>query len=171
MDDQFHVDENGFTSDGYRRLEPVSKHSMYAGNAILLVIFGVVAAICIRYSDNIWSDGHLVSMSAIVLFSILAVYLLVGPIVFYRRYRYRMDDDKLEIRKGIVYVSHTLVPIERIHQVEVVRGPINHHYGLADVNVTTAGGVVSLEFLQEDVAESVASKLNENVVRMLKQRE
>ena len=89
----------------------------------------------------------------------------------YRRYRYRMDDEKIEVRRGIVYITHAMVPIERVHQVDVSEGPINRMYGLANVNITTAGGVVTIEYLKEDVAEGIAAKLNENVVKLLRERD
>ena len=38
----FEVDENGFTEDGYRRLEGAAVPSMYAGNAI-----GIAAGIAL----------------------------------------------------------------------------------------------------------------------------
>ena len=105
------------------------------------------------------------------LFIILAAYWIVGPEIFYRRYRYRIDDEKAEIRRGIITISHSMVPIERIHQVEVSKGPINRMFGLANVVITTAGGVTTLEFLDEDTAESIASRLNECVVKLLKDRD
>ena len=91
--------------------------------------------------------------------------------MYYRRYRYRMDDDKVEVRKGIITITHDMVPIERVHQVNVSRGPINRRYGLANVLVTTAGGTVSLNYLEEDLAESIATKLNEKIIEMLKKRD
>ena len=67
--------------------------------------------------------------------------------------------------------SHILVPVERIHQVEVVRGPINRMFGLSDVVVTTAGGTVKVQFLEDGVAETIADSLNESVIRLLKSRD
>ena len=64
-----------------------------------------------------------------------------------------------------------MVPIERIHQVDVSRGPINRAFGLADVMITTAGGSVTIDHLEEDVAEDIAGRLNQSVVRMLKERD
>ena len=109
----------------------------------------------------IWSDEVI---------RILLVYCAVGPFVFYKRYRYRMAEDKIEVRRGILYITHLLVPVERVHQVDVRVGPINRIFGLADVGITTAGGEVSLQFLEEDVAEGIATALNDKIVRMLKER-
>ncbi|QHK17974.1 PH domain-containing protein [Methanomassiliicoccaceae archaeon DOK] len=106
-----------------------------------------------------------------VLLVVIGVYGLVEPQITYMRYRYRMDDDKIEVRRGIIYITHDMVPIERVHQVDVSEGPINRMYGLANVNITTAGGVVTIEYLKSDVAEAIASKLNEKVIKLLKERD
>ena len=169
---RFKVDENGYTADGYRRLEPESKKSMYLGNIIGIIISAIVILAVAHYCEP-WVGDHygLVRTLLYVLLAVIIVYAVAEPEITYRRYRYRMDDDKIEVRRGIIYISHVMVPIERVHQVDVSEGPINRMYGLANVNITTAGGVVTIEYLKEDVAESIASKLNENVVKLLKERD
>ncbi|MBE6523922.1 MAG: hypothetical protein E7Z65_03500 [Thermoplasmata archaeon] len=172
MNREFQVDESGMTADGYRVLNPASKKSMYLGNLITFAILAAAAGLVIYFSDTIFGESKDLGRAITIILLVLAtVYLIFGPQVFYRRYRYRLDDDKVEIRRGIVIVTHTLVPIERIHQVQVGKGPINRLFGLADVNITTAGGTAKLEFLDEDTAESIASKLNEYVVKLLKERD
>lgn len=163
---RFKVDENGLTVDGYRVLNHSCLKSMYLSRAIGIVIMAAVFyLIYIETLDTEWAARWLA-----VIFVILLVYCAVGPFVFYKRYRYRMDEDKIEVRRGILYITHLLVPVERVHQVDVRVGPINRIFGLADVGITTAGGEVSLQFLEEDVAEGIATALNDKIVRMLKER-
>ena len=72
---------------------------------------------------------------------------------------------------GVIIRSHFLVPVERIHQVQVDKGPILRKFGLASVTVTTAGGIANLEYLDEPIAEDIAQNLNEKIIKMLKARE
>lgn len=169
--DEFAVDENGVTSDGYRRIVPASLRSIYIGRAIGLLISAAVFVPLIVCSDVFEEYAGPVRLVSMILLAVVAIYLLVSPIVFYRRYRYRLDDEKLEIRREIITIRHILVPVERIHQVEVVRGPINRMFGLSDVVVTTAGGTVKVQFLEDGVAETIADSLNESVIRLLKSRD
>lgn len=169
--DEFAVDENGVTSDGYRRIVPASLRSMYIGRVIGLLISAAVFVPLIVCSDVFEEYADPVRLASMILLAVVAVYMLVSPIVFYRRYRYRLDDEKLEILRGIITIRHILVPVERIHQVEVVRGPINRMFGLSDVVVTTAGGTVKVQFLEDGVAETIADSLNESVIRLLKSRD
>ncbi len=172
MDNGFAVDETGMTADGYRTLPKNSVKSMYVKNFIKFAIISVIVGLVIHFWDYLTDyDRDLGSIIVIAFYVIIVLYLIIGPQIFYRRYRYRMDDDKVEIRRGIITITHSLVPIERIHQVQVAKGPINRMFGLANVNITTAGGIATMEYLDEEVAESIASKLNEYVVRLLKDRD
>ncbi len=168
--DGFAVDEEGMTSDGYRRLDPICVKAMYISRVISLVVLLAVLAVAYIQLRGA-SEWEFIGIASLAIFVVCAVYCAVSPQVFFRRYRYRLDDDKLEIRRGIITISHVLVPIERIHQVEVQRGPINRAFGLADVIVTTAGGVVRVQMLEEDVAERIADRLNETVIGILRSRE
>jgi len=168
-DDPFKVDENGITSDGYRRLDRACLKSMYLGNLIGIVLIDLILGAGVRYAV----DWGLMTIGYVLIAILVAVdvYLIAGPVVFYRRYRYKIDEDKIDCRKGIVIISHWMVPVERIHEVEVSRGPINRIFGLADVSITTAGGITKLQYLKSDVAEDIADKLNAYVVKMLKERD
>jgi len=172
MANEFTVDDRGMTSDGYHRLLPSSKKSMYLANIIKVAVATAIVAALYIYWSAIFPDADpRMRYGAVAVYALLLIYWLAGPEVFYRRYRYRIDDDKAEVRRGILVITHSLVPIERIHQVQVARGPINRIFGLANVVITTAGGVTTLEFLDEETAEGIASKLNECVVKLLKDRD
>jgi membrane protein YdbS with pleckstrin-like domain len=64
-----------------------------------------------------------------------------------------------------------MVPIERLHQVEIHSGPINNLLGLSQVNFTTAGGTASISYLETEKAEAIADRLNALVRAMLRDRE
>jgi len=74
------------------------------------------------------------------------------------------------VRYGILVIRHILVPIERVHQVEVSRGPIDTMLGLGDVTITTAGGDATINYLEIEEAEKVADLLNDLIGRMLQDR-
>lgn len=166
--EQFRVNEDGVTADGYHALDPAAKKAMYLAAVIEIAILAVIMAVAWVYLV----DGpEWIRTVVVIALAILIVILAVYPSVYYARYRYRIDDEKVEVRKGVIIISHSLIPIERIHQVTVTVGPINGLFGLADVNIITAGGSDSIEHLKNDVAESIAARLNEVVVGILKERD
>jgi hypothetical protein len=107
----------------------------------------------------------------VAVYVLIATYLIFGPFVYYARYRYRINEDRIDIRRGIFIISHTVIPVERIHQLEVARGPINNLFKLADVTITTAGGIAKIQFLDLLVAEKTADSLNEYITEILRKRE
>ena len=150
----------------YKMLVPASKKSMYLGNAILIVALAAMAAVAYYFLK----DNMPVIAGILVCVAVCVVYLLVRPILYYRFYRYAITDDRIDVRQGVIIRTHTVVPIGRLHQVEVVRGPINSIFGLSNVKVTTAGGVADIKFLEQAVAEFIVDELNTVINRIIRDR-
>lgn len=157
------------STENYHRLNRRCMASMYTGYAVLLALVGIfVAAIYVSVGETDFSRE--VRITLIVLFAILLIYCLVAPPVFYRHYRYLLDGEKIDVVCGVIFIRHTFVPIERVMQVEVTHGPINRMWGLADVVVTTAGGVAQIQYMEPDEAERVANDLGQIVNKVLRAR-
>jgi membrane protein YdbS with pleckstrin-like domain len=146
--------------------------SMYINNAItyaiLLTAFLLLLTFVPQLQEPAFGPVIMLASAGMVL---LLIYLIAGPKIYYDRYRYIITADKVDVRYGIVILRHILVPIERVHQVEVSRGPVNNMLGLANVNITTAGGVATISYLELDEAEKIAERLNDLINRMLRDRE
>jgi uncharacterized protein len=57
----------------------------------------------------------------------------------YNSWGYRMDDRVLEIRKGILNKTLSLLPLSRLQHVDIQRGPVERKFGLATLILHTAG--------------------------------
>lgn len=159
----------GIAGDGYRMLPRGSLYAMYLSRAIFMaVIVSAVSLYIVFVDDGTLSDW--IPLIAILLL-VLLVCLIMFPPVYHRHYRFRIDDDEIDVRSGVLFLTHILVPVERVHQVEVSRGPIDRLYDLAEVTVTTAGGKFTMSHLSDDDAEDIAERLNRVIVRMLRSRE
>lgn len=98
---------------------------------------------------------------------VAVLWAVVFPALRFIRYKYLIDADRIEIIRGVLFVSRTVVPINRIHQINVSRGPIDTAFGVAKVSVITAGSTAVLRFVDEDEAQSIALYLNERVENKL----
>ncbi|HZJ77807.1 MAG TPA: PH domain-containing protein [Clostridia bacterium] len=98
---------------------------------------------------------------AIIVLSI--VYIFAVPLIRFRRYKYLIASDRIEIKEGILFIKRTIVPIDRIHQIDVLRGPIDNLFGVAKVNITTAGSIATFRFLELEKADEIAAYLNSNL--------
>jgi len=157
---------------GYRRLARKSVVSMYIGNAIGYAILLAILLPVILYSQGVLGPAYdAVLAVSVAILALVLIYAVVGPRIYYARYRYMIAEDRVDVRYGILVLRHIVVPIERVHQVEVSRGPVNNLLGLANVTVTTAGGTASIRYLEVEEAEKIADILNRLVGAMLRDRE
>ncbi len=161
----------GAGTDGYRRLDRKCMLSMYIGHALSYAVLLAIYFAVRTYAEGFLGPYYdLVGYGLVFILAITLVYIAVAPPVFYARYRYRITKDRVDVRYGVLVIRHILVPIERVHQVEIARGPINNLLDLADVTITTAGGEASIRYLEVDEAEKVADQLNDLIGRMLRER-
>jgi membrane protein YdbS with pleckstrin-like domain len=71
--------------------------------------------------------------------ALLGWHLHRWPAVRYRHVAYRVDDNGLEIRRGVVWRRILTVPRSRIQHTDVSQGPLERERGLATLVVHTAG--------------------------------
>ena len=167
---EFEVNENGLTAEGFKVLEPKVKKAMRLGILLFLVISVAITTLILLFKNDL-GDAYWPLLIVFILIDALALLdLLIVPPVFYARYRYNVGEDRIDVLRGVLVIRHMVVPVERIHQVEVARGPIKNMFGLADVTITTAGGTATIEYLELSEAERIATILNEKVLKILKER-
>ncbi len=156
--------------DGYRFLNPKSKLAMYAKNLIFIVaMIAVDVILCIFRADLEADMAAIYILTGVI--AVISLCLLIWPMIFYRHYRYIVDTEKVDVRSGVFFIRRTVVPIERIHQVQVRTGPLSNRVGLADVWVTTAGGNAVIQYLDREIAESIAENLKDSINKIIRDRE
>lgn len=117
--------------------------------AILAVVWNFVKDVRFVISpDIIWG-----------LVAFIWVMTFISPFIRYQRYRYRFTDEEIEVKEGLLAIERNIVPIERLHQVALDAGPIDRMFGLSKVIVTTAGGNVTIRFIETEVAEQIVDRL------------
>lgn len=61
------------------------------------------------------------------------------PAIEYRHWGYRVDDEGIEIRRGVVWRAVTNVPRTRVQHTDVAQGPLDRRHGLGRLMIYTAG--------------------------------
>ena len=146
----------------YEKLSKGALKCMYTATAIGTVI-GLAVVAAAEFLLFIPGDivvGQIIGgfIAAILLFN-----GLFSPYFRFHRYRYRIDDECIDIQEGYLWVTHDVVPIERLHKLQMQKGPIDQIFKVAKVKVTTAGGDVTIRFLEEEKAERIAESLKHRV--------
>ena len=81
--------------------------------------------------------------------TVLAVAAGVVPELRWRRWRYEVRDEEIDLLHGTVWLTRTLVPMLRVQHVDTTRGPLDQLLGLATVVVHTAAGTTTIPALDE----------------------
>ncbi len=136
--------------------------------AILGAIVGIGAIIAVNVIWLIPEGIQIGTTISIVLGVLLIANAAISPYFRFHRYRYSIDDEFIDIYEGYIFVERNIVPLERLHKMQTLRGPIDRMFKVAKVVVTTAGGDVTLRFLDEEkadfIAESLGRRINQIVV-------
>lgn len=129
---------------------------------LFLLTAGAAAVILVLFfSDNTAGAAAVITGTAVF----DTVYFAAVPPLRWRRYKYLIESDRIEIVEGILFVTRTIVPIDRIHQIDIKRGPLDNAVGVAKVVVTTAGSAAVFRFLEPEKAEEIALYLNDSIHR------
>lgn len=75
----------------------------------------------------------------VVVCSALAVLSHVWPVLEHRHLSYRLSDQGIQIRRGVLWREVITVPRNRIQHTDVSQGPLERRFGLATLLVHTAG--------------------------------
>jgi hypothetical protein len=81
------------------------------------------------------------------------------PTLRVRRWRWRLDDDELDLRRGVIVDTRTIVPVSRIQHVDIRRTVWSQMFGVASVVVHTAAGTTEIPLLQEPTAAGVRDRI------------
>ena len=79
------------------------------------------------------------------------------------RYRYKIDEESIDIIEGYIFTERNIVPIERLHKLQISQGPFDKLCNVARVKVTTAGGDVEIRFLENEKAEKITESLKQKI--------
>lgn len=144
----------------YIRLEKKAQNCMRISAIIVLAIILIPATIIALW---LLEAGLVGKICLGVSWALAIAYIAAAPKVRYERYRYCINDEAIRVREGLLWVSESIVPIERLHKIEISQGPIARIFKLSTVCVTTAGGDVNIKFLQDEVAAEIAEKLKTKI--------
>jgi membrane protein YdbS with pleckstrin-like domain len=81
--------------------------------------------------------------------AVLAIGAVLVPELRWRRWRYEVRDEEIDLLHGTVRLTRTLVPMLRVQHVDTTRGPLDQLLGLATVVVHTAAGTTTIPALDE----------------------
>ncbi|MDQ3856151.1 MAG: PH domain-containing protein [Chloroflexota bacterium] len=101
----------------------------------------------------------LLPLALVLLTAIIAIF--IAPSVRWRRWRYEIRDTEVDLQRGVIYITRTLVPLARVQHVDTQQGPFERWLGLATVVFFTAGGSHKIPALDSGAAREVAGRIGD----------
>ncbi len=129
----------GAQSD-YKKLDPAAillwriEGATATGIPLLGTLIG--GTVLWRLTPTPWWAITLVWLGMLVLLVVNSVWL---PSRRYRSWSYRLDDRVLELRHGVFWHTSVMIPLSRLQHVDLSRGPLDRRFGVASLDVYTAG--------------------------------
>ncbi len=117
------------TMDSDRRLHPSAPLFALSAQLRALLIPGLLALFAARSASSRWEVWAMILLVPYALYASVAC----------RALRYRIASDRLVIRSGLLFRSERQIPFARIHNVDVVRGPLHRWLGVAEARLETGG--------------------------------
>ena len=141
----------------YKKLNKKAMTCMYVKTWIVSIIWIVMLVV-----SNLILQGEIPAIVTGIMYGLVAVivlYSVIAPKIRYERYRFLLTEEEFAVRKGLIVTHTEIVPIERLHKIEVSSGPIFRAFGLKEIKVTTAGGEINVSYLENEVADRIAEHL------------
>jgi membrane protein YdbS with pleckstrin-like domain len=106
-------------------------------------------------------DGALAALARLVPIAGLVVSAVLVPSLRWRRWRWEVRPEAIDIRHGTFTIRRTLVPMLRVQHVDTRRNPVEQSLDLATVVVHTAAGSHTIPLLRVTDAAEVRDRIAE----------
>ncbi len=131
--------------------------------AVLRIRFGIAGAalaLLLLIAELVLAEINPLPFGTVL--GVGALLILVGiwrmPARRYAAWGYRMEEDELAVRHGLLVRALSLVPFGRVQHIDLAQGPLERAFGLATLVLNTAGtrgSAVKLPGLAQSDAEQM----------------
>lgn len=130
------------------------------------IFWGVLTLAALVADRALLSDRLLAGLLPVAFLVIGLSIVAVVPQRVYERLRYRLTGRLLQVMRGWLFHTDTVVPLVRVQHLDVVRGPLDKLFGTASLVVHTAGtlnSTVVLPGLAPERAGEMRDTIREHV--------
>jgi membrane protein YdbS with pleckstrin-like domain len=120
----------------WERLHPLYARSIRVLAIVILAIIAIAISV-LGFVPNIPLTPFVILYS---LLTFVTVICMLWPAFSVPRKGYVLRDKDILFRKGVIWRSETAVPFNRIQHVETSSTPLDRKFGLATLQLFTAGG-------------------------------
>lgn len=109
-----------------------------------------------------WDGFHqwvVISFSILVFaYWLLSIFLM--PYLSWKNWRYAIDENEIDLKRGVIFKTRTLIPLSRVQHVDTRQGPLLGFYELASVTISTAATTHEIPALDSVLADRVRHQIS-----------
>ncbi len=115
------------------------------------------------YVLGAWAEApiYLAALPVVGALALAVLLVFVLPPLLWRRWRYEIRPLEVDLQRGLVRITRTLVPMARVQHVDTKRGPLQRRLGLSTVVFYTAAGPNEIPQLANETAADVRDRIAE----------
>lgn len=132
-----------------------------------LILLGVARFVEWRLQEEIGLPWGAILWPLLVL-AILVV--IVAPARRYKALGYQLDDQELQVARGVLVRTETMVPLNRVQHIDVSQGPVERAFKVSRLVLHTAGTMNSLVVLP-GLARETAEAMRDSIRARIRQGE
>jgi len=144
------------TPEPSRTLAPAARVLWRLEGLVTTIVAGICASILQGVAGGTWA---LLGWAAALATGVTALALV--PELRWRRWRWEVREHEIDIRRGTIAVTRTLVPMLRVQHVDTKRDLLQQWLGLATVVFHTAAGANEIPALTVSEAGHVRDRIAE----------
>lgn len=144
-------------------VEPGYKNVLRGRQLVTWLVLWIAAAV---FDHLLLADTGFYGLPSIAVPILALISLTTAPQRIYARLRYRLTDRFLQVMRGWLLHTDTIVPLVRVQHLDVTRGPLDKLFGTATLVVHTAGthnSIVTLPGLSPERAAEIRDVIREHV--------
>ncbi|MBP5313453.1 MAG: PH domain-containing protein [Eggerthellaceae bacterium] len=146
------------------KLNPKIKKVWAIASALWVFFMGAIFVVPFLFlyleENSQWSFILLLVFAALAVLSLI-VAAFVLPSIRYIRWSYQVGNDFIEIKRGIWWRKHYMIPFIRVQNTDTKQGPLLRAFGLSDVTISTAAGEHTIPGLLNSEAEELRDRAAE----------
>lgn len=145
-------------SPRYVACEQRTGYVVFGGLTLAGTIFALSAAVA-------WWSWWATALLGLLWLVVVAIFIWLAhfwPPIHARHVRWRLNDEGMEIHRGVWWRHQIAIPVARVQHVDVSQGPVQRLFELGTLEIHTAGtknASVQLEGLQHACALQVRDRL------------
>jgi membrane protein YdbS with pleckstrin-like domain len=148
------------------QLGPVEQGYRHVLRLRLLFLWLPLIAAGVAFDNLLIGDSPAYGLVSALMPLIAVAIVALAPDRIYQRLRYGLTDRLLQVVRGWLFHTDTIVPFVRVQHLDVTRGPLDKMFGTATLIVHTAGtrnSIVTVPGLAPDRAAEIRDIIREHI--------